>query len=188
MEKVCADCVSGWSIARGPAPGAGGFGAASPGRYTAADLAGLVVARRQLWLLQARVPDADKAALLDAPISLGHTFGPAVEEILQKSLRDREASRQVAALLPPCAPAWNRSSRWRAPRTQTVTRTVPVPTAPRHRLQGNRAQPAGGTITTWKKCVLTAYLDGVLREAPLPEPVASELRLLADTLLQSWRA
>ncbi|MGH0169498.1 UNVERIFIED_CONTAM: hypothetical protein FKN15_057008 [Acipenser sinensis] len=46
----------------------------------------------------------------------------------------------------------------------------------------------GGTITTWKKCVLTAYLDGVLREAPLPEPVASELRLLADTLLQTWRA
>ncbi|MGH0155858.1 UNVERIFIED_CONTAM: hypothetical protein FKN15_030094 [Acipenser sinensis] len=47
---------------------------------------------------------------------------------------------------------------------------------------------SGGTITTWKKCVLTAYLDGVLREAPLPEPVASELRLLADTLLQTWRA
>ncbi|MGH0131249.1 UNVERIFIED_CONTAM: hypothetical protein FKN15_055175 [Acipenser sinensis] len=147
MEKVCAYCVSGWSIARGPAPGAGGFGAASPGRYTAADLAGLVVVRRQLWLSQARVPDADKAALLDAPISPGHTFGQAVEDILQKSLRDREASRQVAALLPPCTPAWNRSSLWRAPMTQTVTRTVPVPTAPRgdlrHRLQGNRAQPAG---------------------------------------------
>ncbi|MGH0162223.1 UNVERIFIED_CONTAM: hypothetical protein FKN15_070887 [Acipenser sinensis] len=32
--------------------------------------------------------------------------------------------------------------------------------------------------------VLTAYLDGVLREALLPKPVASELRLLSDTLLQ----
>ncbi|MGH0135909.1 UNVERIFIED_CONTAM: hypothetical protein FKN15_060352 [Acipenser sinensis] len=90
-----------------------------------------------LWLLQARVPDADKAALLDAPISPGHTFGPAVE-ILQRSHRECEASRQVAALL--------------APQTQTVTRTVPVPTAPvgdlRHRLQGtpaanNQAHPAG---------------------------------------------
>ncbi|MGH0116145.1 UNVERIFIED_CONTAM: hypothetical protein FKN15_074786 [Acipenser sinensis] len=45
-------------------------------------LAGLIVARRQLWRSQARVLDADKAALLDARISPGHTFGPAVEEIL----------------------------------------------------------------------------------------------------------
>ncbi|MGH0176291.1 UNVERIFIED_CONTAM: hypothetical protein FKN15_072208 [Acipenser sinensis] len=44
--------------------------------------ASLIVARRQLWLSQARVPDVDKAALLDQPISPGHTFGPAMEEIL----------------------------------------------------------------------------------------------------------
>ncbi|MGH0152659.1 UNVERIFIED_CONTAM: hypothetical protein FKN15_043540 [Acipenser sinensis] len=48
-------------------------------------LASLIVAHRQLWLSQARVPDVDKAALLDTPISSGHTFGPAVEEILQRS-------------------------------------------------------------------------------------------------------
>ncbi|MGH0121050.1 UNVERIFIED_CONTAM: hypothetical protein FKN15_049425 [Acipenser sinensis] len=57
-------------------------------------LASLVVACRQLWLSPATVPNADKAALLDAPISLGHTFGPAVEEILQRSLRQRKASQQ----------------------------------------------------------------------------------------------
>ncbi|MGH0153465.1 UNVERIFIED_CONTAM: hypothetical protein FKN15_027294 [Acipenser sinensis] len=51
------------------------------GQALGRNLAGLVVARRQLWLSQARVPDADKTALLDAPISPGHTFGPAVEEI-----------------------------------------------------------------------------------------------------------
>ncbi|MGH0140988.1 UNVERIFIED_CONTAM: hypothetical protein FKN15_018824 [Acipenser sinensis] len=45
-------------------------------------LAGLIVALRQLWLSQARVPDADNAELLDEPISPGHTFGGAVEEIL----------------------------------------------------------------------------------------------------------
>ncbi|MGH0158109.1 UNVERIFIED_CONTAM: hypothetical protein FKN15_039830 [Acipenser sinensis] len=44
-------------------------------------LASLIVACRQLWLSQARVLDVDKAALLDAPISPGHTFGPAMEEI-----------------------------------------------------------------------------------------------------------
>ncbi|MGH0142258.1 UNVERIFIED_CONTAM: hypothetical protein FKN15_075902 [Acipenser sinensis] len=37
-------------------------------------LASLIVARRQLWLSRARVPDTDKAVLLDAPISPGHTF------------------------------------------------------------------------------------------------------------------
>ncbi|MGH0174847.1 UNVERIFIED_CONTAM: hypothetical protein FKN15_068738 [Acipenser sinensis] len=55
-------------------------------------LASLIMARRQLWLSQASVPDADKAALLYAPISPGHTFGPAVEEILQKFHRERKVS------------------------------------------------------------------------------------------------
>ncbi|MGH0144236.1 UNVERIFIED_CONTAM: hypothetical protein FKN15_048691 [Acipenser sinensis] len=39
------------------------------GQALGKSLASLIVARRQLWLTQARVPDADKAALLDAPIS-----------------------------------------------------------------------------------------------------------------------
>ncbi|MGH0157738.1 UNVERIFIED_CONTAM: hypothetical protein FKN15_034237 [Acipenser sinensis] len=56
----------------------------------------LIVARRQLWLSQARVPDADKAALLEAPISPRHTFGPAVEEILQRSHWEREVSQQIS--------------------------------------------------------------------------------------------
>ncbi|MGH0157592.1 UNVERIFIED_CONTAM: hypothetical protein FKN15_051013 [Acipenser sinensis] len=113
------------------------------GQALGRSLASLIVACRQLWLSHARVPDADKAAPLDTPISPGHTFGPAVEEILQRSHRESEASRQVAVLLPPCASAWGRSSRWRAPQTQTVTRTVPVPMAPlddlRNRLQGTPA-------------------------------------------------
>ncbi|MGH0165631.1 UNVERIFIED_CONTAM: hypothetical protein FKN15_049353 [Acipenser sinensis] len=95
----------------------------------------------------------DKAALLDAPLSTGHIFGPVVEEILQKSHRVHEASQQMAALLPPRVSAWGRWSRWQASQTRTVTRTVPVPTALlgdlRHHLQActsaanNRAQPAG---------------------------------------------
>ncbi|MGH0150447.1 UNVERIFIED_CONTAM: hypothetical protein FKN15_016693 [Acipenser sinensis] len=54
-------------------------------------IASLVVARRQLWLSQARVQEHDKAPLLDAPITPGHTFGPAVEEMLQRSAKAREA-------------------------------------------------------------------------------------------------
>ncbi|MGH0169632.1 UNVERIFIED_CONTAM: hypothetical protein FKN15_060173 [Acipenser sinensis] len=113
---------------------------------------GLIVARRQLWLSQARVPDADKTALLDMPISPGHTFGTALEEILQRSYWKREASRQVVALLIPRTSTWGRSNHWRAPQTWTVTRTVPVRMALlgdlRHHLQGtpaanNRAHSAG---------------------------------------------
>ncbi|MGH0122149.1 UNVERIFIED_CONTAM: hypothetical protein FKN15_042920 [Acipenser sinensis] len=59
------------------------------GQALGRSLAGMLVACRQLWLSQARVPDADKSILLDAPISPGHTFGPAVEEILQHSQRVR---------------------------------------------------------------------------------------------------
>ncbi|MGH0138598.1 UNVERIFIED_CONTAM: hypothetical protein FKN15_067030 [Acipenser sinensis] len=61
-------------------------------------IASLVVARRQLWLSQARVQEPDKAPLLDAPITPGHTFGPAVEEMLQRSPKAREASQQMAKM------------------------------------------------------------------------------------------
>ncbi|MGH0116790.1 UNVERIFIED_CONTAM: hypothetical protein FKN15_051516 [Acipenser sinensis] len=108
---------------------------ASKGRPWAEAWRGLVVARRQLWLSQARVPDADKAALLDAPISPGHTFRPAVEEILQCSYREREASQQVAAMLRSHAPVWDRRS--------AGVRTVLIPTALRgdlrHCLQASTA-------------------------------------------------
>ncbi|MGH0118104.1 UNVERIFIED_CONTAM: hypothetical protein FKN15_043604 [Acipenser sinensis] len=63
-------------------------------------IASLVVARRQLWLSQARVQEPDKVPLLDAPISPGHTFGPAVEEMLQRSVKAREASQQLAKMWP----------------------------------------------------------------------------------------
>ncbi|MGH0131708.1 UNVERIFIED_CONTAM: hypothetical protein FKN15_047539 [Acipenser sinensis] len=61
-------------------------------------IAFLVVARRQLWLSQARDQEPDKAPLLDAPITPGHTFGPAVEEMLQRSAKAREALQQMAKI------------------------------------------------------------------------------------------
>ncbi|MGH0118445.1 UNVERIFIED_CONTAM: hypothetical protein FKN15_054297 [Acipenser sinensis] len=63
-------------------------------------IASMVVARRQLWLSQARVQEPDKASLLDAPITPGHTFGLAVEEMLQCSVKAREASLQMAKMWP----------------------------------------------------------------------------------------
>ncbi|MGH0116142.1 UNVERIFIED_CONTAM: hypothetical protein FKN15_074783 [Acipenser sinensis] len=62
-------------------------------------IASVVVARRQLWLLQERVQEHDKDPLLDAPITQGHTFGPAVEKMLQHSAKAHEASQQMAKML-----------------------------------------------------------------------------------------
>ncbi|MGH0117946.1 UNVERIFIED_CONTAM: hypothetical protein FKN15_042721 [Acipenser sinensis] len=78
-------------------------------------IASLVVARRQLWLSQARVQEPDKAPLLDAPITPGHTFCPAVEEMLQCSVKAREASRQMAKMWPhkPFQPRRQQEHQWR---------------------------------------------------------------------------
>ncbi|MGH0146882.1 UNVERIFIED_CONTAM: hypothetical protein FKN15_045579 [Acipenser sinensis] len=84
-------------------------------------IASLVVARRQLWLSQARVQEPDKVPLLDAPISPGHTFGPAVEEMLQRSVKAREASQQLAKMWPskPFQPRGPQERQWcRAPLQQ----------------------------------------------------------------------
>ncbi|MGH0138595.1 UNVERIFIED_CONTAM: hypothetical protein FKN15_067027 [Acipenser sinensis] len=85
------------------------------------NIVSLVVARRQLWLSQARVQEPDKAPLLDAPISPGHTFGPAFEEMLQHSVKAREASQQLPKMWPskPFKPRRPQERQWhRAPPQQ----------------------------------------------------------------------
>ncbi|MGH0132130.1 UNVERIFIED_CONTAM: hypothetical protein FKN15_049991 [Acipenser sinensis] len=57
------------------------------GQAVGRNLTALIAARRHLCLSQARVSDGDKALLLGAPITPGHTFGPAVDEMLQRSHR-----------------------------------------------------------------------------------------------------
>ncbi|MGH0180247.1 UNVERIFIED_CONTAM: hypothetical protein FKN15_003671 [Acipenser sinensis] len=86
------------------------------GQTLGRSLASLIVAHRQLWLSQARVPDVDKTTLLDAPISPGHTFGPAVEEILQKS--HRTAQKDIICSICEAFQAWvKEASLGRAMRT-----------------------------------------------------------------------
>ncbi|MGH0133023.1 UNVERIFIED_CONTAM: hypothetical protein FKN15_035389 [Acipenser sinensis] len=50
------------------------------------NLAALVATCMMLWLSQARVPDWDKAQMLDGPITPRPTFGPTVDEMLLLSL------------------------------------------------------------------------------------------------------
>ncbi|MGH0128055.1 UNVERIFIED_CONTAM: hypothetical protein FKN15_036100 [Acipenser sinensis] len=113
-------------------------------------IASLVVARRQLWLSQARVQEHDKAPLLDAPITRGHTFGPAVEEMLQLSAKAKEASQQLATVWP-CRPfqlkrpqehQWRRTPPQHQPRPGG-TKTFPASTAARGQIPFGRPQRTG---------------------------------------------
>ncbi|MGH0119229.1 UNVERIFIED_CONTAM: hypothetical protein FKN15_029598 [Acipenser sinensis] len=119
-------------------------------------IASLVVTRRQLWLSQARVHELDKAPLLNVPIMPGHTFGKAVEEMLQRSVKDREASQQMAKMWPhkPFQPRRQQEHQWRRapPRHQPRpggTKTSPSSTAahgqpPFSRPQRGGWRPRGG--------------------------------------------
>lgn len=71
---------------------------------TGRSMAALVAARRQLWLSQARLMESNKAALLDAPITPGHTFGSAVDAFLLRSKAAREATKAFSDLAPKPAP------------------------------------------------------------------------------------
>ncbi|MGH0125133.1 UNVERIFIED_CONTAM: hypothetical protein FKN15_075702 [Acipenser sinensis] len=95
-------------------------------------IASLVVARRQLWLSQARVQEPDKVPLLDAPISPGHTFGPAVEKMLQHSVKAREASQQLAKmwLSKPFQPRRPQEHQWRRAPPQQQAQSRGSMTAP----------------------------------------------------------
>ncbi|MGH0168496.1 UNVERIFIED_CONTAM: hypothetical protein FKN15_054791 [Acipenser sinensis] len=113
-------------------------------------IASLVVARRQLWLSQARVQEHDKAPLLDAPITPGHTFGPAVEEMLQRSAKAKEASQQLATIWPrrpfqvkrPQEHQWRRTPPQHQPRPGG-TKTFPASTAVRGQIPFGRPQRRG---------------------------------------------
>ncbi|MGH0129295.1 UNVERIFIED_CONTAM: hypothetical protein FKN15_004774 [Acipenser sinensis] len=74
------------------------FSAGVNGQAVGRKQAALVAARWQLWLSQACVSDGDKTALLDAPVTPGHTFGPVVDDMLQRSHRARESTKELACV------------------------------------------------------------------------------------------
>lgn len=107
----------------------------------------MVVARRQLWLSQARVQEPDKAPLLDAPITPGHTFGPAVEEMLQRSVKVLEASLQMAKMWP------NKQFQPKRPQEQPWRKTPPQQQA---QPQGSRTSSVGPSARPAWVCKIAA--------------------------------
>ncbi|MGH0151682.1 UNVERIFIED_CONTAM: hypothetical protein FKN15_019753 [Acipenser sinensis] len=130
-------------------------------------IASLVVARRQLWLSQVRVEEPDKAPLLDAPITPGHTFGPAVEEMLQRSVRAREASQQMAKMWPhkPFQPRHHQEHQW-------------------HRAPPQRQPRPGGTKTSPSATAM--YQASLVKDLPehLSASLRAELALVAQFLVK----
>ncbi|MGH0159971.1 UNVERIFIED_CONTAM: hypothetical protein FKN15_001141 [Acipenser sinensis] len=79
-----------------------------------------------------RVQEPDKVPLLDAPITPGHTVGPAVEEMLQRSAKAQEASQQMAKMWPhkPFQPKRPQEHQWRRTPPQHQPRAGGTKTSP----------------------------------------------------------
>ncbi|MGH0128456.1 UNVERIFIED_CONTAM: hypothetical protein FKN15_009245 [Acipenser sinensis] len=58
-------------------------------------LSSAVAIRRHLWLSEAHFQDKDKATILDALVTAGHTFGPAVDEMLRSTTKAKEANQML---------------------------------------------------------------------------------------------
>ncbi|MGH0145862.1 UNVERIFIED_CONTAM: hypothetical protein FKN15_053131 [Acipenser sinensis] len=112
------------------------------------NLASLIAARCQLWLSPVRIVDGDKAPLLDAPITPGHTFGPAVDEMLQRCHRARESTKDLVRLFPKRPPPARRPApSWR-PRFQQPQRAAqPAPAKARGGFDGDKAPLLDASIT-----------------------------------------
>ncbi|MGH0138659.1 UNVERIFIED_CONTAM: hypothetical protein FKN15_031915 [Acipenser sinensis] len=108
------------------------------GQALARSTAALVAARRQLWLAQARVCDKDKAPLLDAPVTPGHTFGPAVDEMLKHSHQARESSKELARLLPKHKPQTRKPTKHWQNRHPQLQKQIEAPAAPARANAQNR--------------------------------------------------
>ncbi|MGH0136745.1 UNVERIFIED_CONTAM: hypothetical protein FKN15_016859 [Acipenser sinensis] len=101
------------------------------GQAVGRNLVALVAACRQLYLSQ-----GDKTVLLDAPVTPGHTFGPVVDGMLQRSHRVRESAmvRLLSKRPPPVRKQqqqqqWQSGLQWR-PRFQAPQgQAHPLPSA-----------------------------------------------------------
>ncbi|MGH0158193.1 UNVERIFIED_CONTAM: hypothetical protein FKN15_040458 [Acipenser sinensis] len=78
------------------------------GQAAGRNLAVLIYTRRQHWLPKVRIADGDKAPLRDAPITPGHTSGPAVDDMLQRESMKELVRLPLERPPPVCkgAPSW----------------------------------------------------------------------------------
>ncbi len=84
-------------------------------------MSSLIVLERHLWLMMKEMKEADKVPFLDAPISSGSLFGPAVEGFAERFTEAQKSSQAMRHFLPKCTSSFSASSRPRpAPTQQTA--------------------------------------------------------------------
>ncbi len=94
-------------------------------------MSSLIVLERHLWLMMKEMKEADKVPFLDAPISSGSLFGPAVEGFAERFTEAQKSSQAMRHFLPKCTSSFSASSPPRPAPTQQTAK--PMPTAPETR-------------------------------------------------------
>ncbi len=90
-----------------------------------------VVLEHNLWLTMTEMKEADKVSFLDAPVSLGSLFGPAVEGFAERFMEAQKSSHAMQYFLHKRTGSSSASSRPRPAPTQQTAK--PTPTAPEPR-------------------------------------------------------
>ncbi len=91
----------------------------------------LIMLDRHLCLTMTEMKEADKVPFLDATVSSGSLFGPAVEGFAERFTEAKKSSQVMRHFLPKCTSSSSASSRPRPAPTQQ--RAKPMPTAPEPR-------------------------------------------------------
>ncbi|MGH0166020.1 UNVERIFIED_CONTAM: hypothetical protein FKN15_050660 [Acipenser sinensis] len=111
------------------------------GQAVGRNLAALGAARHQLWLSQVHIADGDKAPLLDAPITRGHTF-----DMVQRPHRAKE----LVHLLPKRPPPVHRPApNWRPRFQQPQSPARPAPAKARGGFHNRTTAAHRGNFNTW---------------------------------------
>ncbi len=99
-------------------------------------MSSLIVLERHLWLTMTKMKEADKVPFLDAPVSSGSLFGPAVEDFAEHITENQKSSQAMQHFLPRRTSSSSASSRPRPAPTQQTAK--PTPTAPESRTPEGR--------------------------------------------------
>ncbi len=106
-------------------------------------MSSLIVLERHLWLTMMEMKVADKIPFLDALISSGSLFGPAVEGFAERYTEAQKSSQAMRHFLPKCTSSSSASSRPKSAPTQQTAKpapTTPEPWPPEERRDRGRSR------------------------------------------------
>ncbi len=93
-------------------------------------MSSLIVLERHLWLTMMEIKEVDKVPFLDAPVSSGSLFGPAVEGFAERLTEGQKSSQAMRHFLPKRTSSSAASSRPRPAPTQQKAKPTPATPEP----------------------------------------------------------